>query len=233
MDIKWFVTVLSIASSTFYQNSSDATLEKSAVQMELMINDKPLQAGQYYFINKLGDSLKIETLKFYISELIFWKEKQLIYAAPQKHWLIDLEDSQSWTMSTSDFPPLSFDNISFAIGIDSATNVSGALGGDLDPTKGMYWSWQSGYINFKLEGQTPSCPGRHRRFQYHIGGYQKPYYMLRSVNLKVPHSGHLTIQLALDKLIQHLDFKSSYEVMSPNSSAADIANHLPEIFSVK
>jgi hypothetical protein len=37
---------------------------------------------------------------------------------------------------------LKYDQIQFQLGIDSLTNVSGAMGGDLDPTKGMYWTWQ-------------------------------------------------------------------------------------------
>lgn len=31
------------------------------------------------------------------------------------------------------------------------------MDGDLDPLNGMYWAWNSGYINMKIEGITPKC----------------------------------------------------------------------------
>ena len=59
-----------------------------------------------------------------------------------------------------------FSKLKFQLGIDSLTNVSGAMGGDLDPTKGMYWTWQSGYINMKIEGKSNSCKTRKNQFQF-------------------------------------------------------------------
>ena len=59
--------------------------------------------------------------------------------------------------------------IYFQIGIDSLTNVSGDLDGDLDPALGMYWAWNSGYINMKLEGKSSSCKSVKKEFQFHIG----------------------------------------------------------------
>ena len=68
-----------------------------------------------------------------------------------------------------------FDAIQFNLGIDSLTNVSGALGGDLDPTKGMYWTWQNGYVNFKLQGTSDLCNNPKNEFEFHLGGYLKPF----------------------------------------------------------
>ena len=80
------------------------------------------------------------------------------------------------------------DKIKFNLGIDSLTNVSGVMGGDLDPTKGMYWTWQSGYINFKMEGSSAVCPTRNHEFQFHIGGYQDPFYAMQTLELEVKNS---------------------------------------------
>jgi hypothetical protein len=57
------------------------------------------------------------------------------------------------------------------------------MAGDLDPIKGMYWAWQSGYINMKIEGKSSSCRTRKNEFQFHIGGYLSPYYAMRKVAL--------------------------------------------------
>jgi len=48
--------------------------------------------------------------------------------------------------------------------VDSLANVSGAMSNDLDATKGMYWSWQSGFINLKIEGKSASCKTRKINF---------------------------------------------------------------------
>jgi len=70
------------------------------------------------------------------------------------------------------------------IGTDSITNVSGALDGDLDPIKGMYWAWNSGCINFKLEG-TRVISGKKTPFEYHIGGYNGPQATAMKKSIKI------------------------------------------------
>jgi hypothetical protein len=66
--------------------------------------------------------------------------------------LIDFDENDSNALCLEIPDDIEFDAIQFNLGLDSLTNVSGALGGDLDPTKGMYWTWQNGYVNFKLQG---------------------------------------------------------------------------------
>ena len=47
----------------------------------------------------------------------------------------------------------------------------------------MYWSWNSGYIFFKMEGTStaaPEDPTGNRRFRYHIGGFGG--YSARTIN---------------------------------------------------
>ncbi len=35
----------------------------------------------------------------------------------------------------------------------------------------MYWSWNSGYIFFRLDGTSPVITGMGNVFQYHVGGF--------------------------------------------------------------
>ncbi|MFN8393764.1 MAG: MbnP family protein, partial [Bacteroidia bacterium] len=103
----------------------------------------------------------IEAFRFYVSDVAFMAGERVVYALPERYHLVDAEVPESWGMSLgAKGIPADCDGIRFALGIDSLTNVSGALGGDLDPTKGMYWAWQSGYINMKMEGTSPVCPAR-------------------------------------------------------------------------
>ena len=46
--------------------------------------------------------------------------------------------------------------------------------GVLDPSGAgadMYWTWNSGYIFFKMEGTSPAATGMGNSFMYHIGGF--------------------------------------------------------------
>ena len=108
----------------------------------------------------------------------------------------------------------------------------GVQGGELDPTNGMYWSWQSGYINFKFEGTALSCPARKHVFQFHIGGFQAPYNTLQSVQLPLEHSDTLNLKLDLNLLLTKENITENYQVMSPNQKAMTFAKQLSHLFSI-
>jgi hypothetical protein len=113
-------------------------------------------------------------------------------------------------------------------------NTSGALSGDLDPSKGMYWSWQSGYINFKVEGKSPSCKTRKNKFQFHIGGYQEPFTTTRPVTIQAKSikDNTLTIILDFSKIFKSINLNSTNQVIIPGKEASDLAEILPTLFSV-
>lgn len=170
------------------------------------------------------DTLKISNFKFYITNLTYLKNDSILHTSIKKAHLIDATDSSTYCISENKF--FNFDEIQFKIGVDSLTNVSGVYEGDLDPAKGMYWTWQSGYINFKLEGTSSLCPARKNKFYWHIGGYLSPFYTQRKVTLKT--NGSVFIQL--EELFEQIDVSEVYQVMSPNEMAVKIANTLPLIF---
>ncbi|TNE52875.1 MAG: hypothetical protein EP338_13890 [Bacteroidetes bacterium] len=171
-----------------------------------------------------NDSMRFEQLRFYVSGIHFTKEGKTVYQFPKKHYLLDYSDQNSTRIPFD--VPMYFDSLHFQLGIDSLTNVSGAFGEDLDPTNGMYWTWQSGYINFKLEGSCSESPARNNQFQFHIGGYQYPYNTLRSISLKASGRERQQVVLDLDRLFQEIELSSEYKVMSPNQAAVRLADLL-------
>ena len=58
------------------------------------------------------------------------------------------------------------------IGVDSARNTSGAQLGALDPANSMFWSWNSGYIFVRMEGNSPQSTQPYNKLQFHIGGFK-------------------------------------------------------------
>ncbi len=95
----------------------------------------------------------------------------------------------------------------------------------------MYWTWQSGYINFKLEGFSKVCNSKKNQFQFHIGGYQFPFNTLTTVNLKL--NGSETIFIEIDKLIESIDISKTTEIMSPNEKALSVSKKIASHFVVK
>ena len=94
---------------------------------------------------------------------------------------------------------------------------------------GMYWSWRSGYINFKCEGVSSSCPSRNNAFMFHIGGFQAPFNTIQSVSLPV-YSDTVVLQIDLTPLLTLSSITQNYEVMSPSAKAMTFANQFPSLF---
>lgn len=188
--------------------------------------------GTYYKLTN-DDSLQIETLKFYISNIEFLNNGKVVWKEENSYHLIDASNDKTLRIPFNNIPVSTYNKISFDLGIDSLTNVSGALGGDLDPTKGMYWTWQNGYINFKQEGKSNLCRTRNNEFQFHLGGYQSPFSTLQTVSLEVKETDRINIELDLKKFIAVSYLSKQNQIMSPCSDAVYLSKRAANAFSIK
>lgn len=179
-----------------------------------------------------GDSVQIETLKFYISGIQFLYSDSVVWREANSYHLIDYADKKSLRVLCAMPSNVRYTAITMNLGIDSTTNVGGVFGGDLDPTRGMYWTWQSGYINFKVEGKSNRCATRNREFQFHIGGYQYPYNSLQSIELNVVQDKQIKIVMEIDKLFAAIDIVQHNHIMSPSMKAVTFSRKAAEIFRI-
>ena len=204
--------------------------QESQIRFKLTFNEQEIDIGKsYLFENR---DVNIDNLKFYISNLKIIRKNKIVFQDSLPARLIDIENKNSLSINVKN--RLKFDKIVFNLGIDSLTNVSGALGGDLDPTNGMYWTWQSGYINFKLEGKDPLCKSRHQKFQYHLGGYAAPYNSLQQISLNLDKkSTRAEIRLPIDTFLKAVNPQNQSEIMSPGSRAVELSAILKQLFVVK
>lgn len=176
-----------------------------------------------------GDTLTLSTLKFYLGNFGFWKNGQVVHTE-NAHRLLDLEDETTLRL-TFDFPEnTAFDSIAFDLGVDSLTTASGAMGGDLDPTRGMFWTWQSGYINLKLEGFSSKCPARGGLFELHLGGYLPPFQSVRRVVLPFSKKENARLDFDLNPLFRQIDWEKKSGIMSPGAEAVRLTNVLATSF---
>jgi hypothetical protein len=211
---------------------SFAQPSNEVIAFKLSINHHYINVGEKHFTHATSDSISFDVIRFYISNVQFFYEEEFISSLEKKHHLVDLENPESLKINLGKNAQLDFNKIKFDLGIDSLTNVSGAFGGDLDPTNGMYWTWQSGYINFKLEGVTPSCPARKNFFQFHLGGYQAPFSNVQAVELDIADKKNIIIELPIDLLLEKINLTQTYKIMSPNQPAVDLTKLIASLFSI-
>lgn len=189
-------------------------------------NKQIFQLGDTLEINQ-SENIRFDTYRFYLSDLTFYRDSLVVYSDSEKAHLLDLEFDSTLQVSFPELASNSYNIISFRFGIDSTTNVSGAMSGDLDPMHGMYWSWQSGYINCKLEGQIIGT--KTTDFQYHLGGYLPPFEASTKLQLASSSSGNINVELN-NIFNQLLSDQSGLNIMSPCSQAVELSNTLAHSF---
>lgn len=209
------------------------TEQKKSIVFHPMYGNSILSPSNLFYPLSKGDSIQIETFKFYISSIELLKDGKIVWKEENSFHLIDFADDKSLTIVIAGASNIIYNTISFNLGIDSLTNVSGAMGGDLDPTKGMYWTWQSGYVNLKLEGRSNVCKSRNNEFQFHLGGYQYPFNTLQKVILKVEEHIKIDIVLDIKNYIESIDLSQQNQIMSPSKPAVSLSEKAVEIFRVE
>ena len=157
------------------------------------IENQPLVFGKNH-TNAFGEDYSISTFRFYVSKLALKNNNgTTLLPTEVKYRLADagLTNSLSFTLSTDQN---TFSSLSFQLGVDSIDNVSGAQSGDLDPAKGMFWTWNSGYIMAKLEGSSSYSSVPDGNFTYHIGGFAGATNTVRSIVMQTPGGTAVTLK---------------------------------------
>jgi hypothetical protein len=197
------------------------------------IGDRVLRlAADMVPANPAPDSTTVTMLRCYISGISLWRDGRPVWQEKNSYHLLDAEHSESMSLLLHVPQGLQYSSVHFNLGIDSATSSSGAHGGDLDPVKGMYWAWQSGYINFKLEGTSPVCPARRHAFQFHIGGYQYPFNAMQSISLPVKQAEQFVIKMDVGQFLSGIDLAKQYALMIPGAEALELSRKAAQIFHV-
>lgn len=143
-----------------------------------------LVLGQPY-TTAVDDPVQIDHLRYYVSNVRLTKTDSSVWTLPNAYFLIDA--TQRDTLTLRGVPFGQYVKLTFDIGVDSAANARGDHTGDLDPARGMYWTWQTGYKFLSLEGRWLGDTAR-RVIEYHIG--RAP--MRRTIGLRLPRPAAVT-----------------------------------------
>jgi molybdopterin-binding protein len=201
------------------------------LQFHFKFDNTSLKTNQSY-ISKQQDTLQIDAIRFYVSDIQIQFADDTLLKSDTNH-LVDLEIPASQEIPLSLLTKKAIQQINFSIGVDSLASVSGALSGDLDPAKGMYWAWQSGYINMKIEGKSASCKTRKNQFQFHLGGYLKPNNALRTIVLKPNNTNTINIAVDLADFFSEVSLSQINSVMIPGKRGMQLADTSVKMFAIE
>ena len=175
-----------------------------------------------WFVSSQKDSIQFTKLKFYFTDFQVKSIKGEINTIDHSNYLIDIFQPESLEILLSTVSFSNGDELSFNLGVSSDMNTTGAHSGALDPSNGMFWSWQSGYINFKIEGISPSSKTRQNKFQFHIGGYQSPYNTLRRLTF-ILNKQTTQLNLNLEGFFERTKLAVDNQIMVPGEKANELA----------
>lgn len=209
---------------------SGAACAQQNLVFQPVFNKQKMEFGKEY-ISLQNDTIVFSKIRMYLSDFeIYYNDGNVFKESNSNHLL---EWSNSKVVNSLLLPidtTKKIDSISYQIGVDSLTNVSGAFDGDLDPALGMYWAWQSGYINFKIEGKSSSCSTHHNEFSFHIGGYNFPNNASQLVRHEGKFSSNFLVNIDLSKFFGEIDLSINNSVLIPCREAVEIAYSFSKCF---
>jgi len=201
---------------------------------DVSVNFIPVYKGELFELDKEVEKYNttIIKLKFYLCHIGFSNSDTEGWIENNSYHLLDIEEPESMSIELQVPDDLVANSLNFNLGVDSLINVSGAMSGDLDPMHGMYWAWQSGYINFKVEGKSNKCPARKNKFQFHLGGFLAPNNALQNVSLPIIIKDEFFVIFDIGELIETVDVSKTYEIMSPRHEAVVMAQKVASLFKI-
>jgi hypothetical protein len=204
------------------------------------VNHVPLLLDSVTYTNPFAENYTVSKFKYYISNFFLVADKKNI-VVKESYYLVDEKDTLTKSILLK-VPAGNYDSLSFLLGVDSLKNVSGAQTGALDPTNDMFWTWNTGYVMAKLEGNSPASTVVNNKVEYHIGGFAGADNVLKKITLP------LTVNINKDtvtEIIIEADINNWWQMpndiliaanavcTNPGALAKKIAANYSKMFSVK
>ena len=230
-----FYICLLFAFTAVGQRSSVKPVGECVIQFSNEASGKKIILNDSTYINSFGEKYNVSKLKYYVSNIHFvTKGKTEPNGIDKNAYLIDAAKEN---IIKAKMPAGEVTGITFLLGVDSIKNCSGAQSGALDPFNDMFWTWNSGYVMFKLEGKADSSKADLQRIEQHIGGYKGEYKTMRTVFVPINKmSPTINITANLDKYwdgINKISIAETPMTTTVGTNAKKAADNFPGMFSVK
>ncbi|PZX64619.1 MbnP family protein [Hydrotalea sandarakina] len=186
---------------------------------------------------KAGEPITVRKFLFYVSHIQVKDVHGKTIPVKNNYYLFSASDTATWNIALP-IQPQMLSAVSFTIGVDSIKNVSGIQTGALDPMLGMFWTWNTGYIFAKLEGNSTASPLPQQTFSYHVGGYKHNENAARTIYIPINSSHKVTtITIGANVLswfngVNALSIKAHPLCHSPGKLAMQIADNYSNMFQL-
>lgn len=213
------------------------------INVQHYVGDQRLVLHDETYTNSLGEPYTVSMFNYYLSNIRLLKEDGSEHRIEESYHLVKHSPTENMRhFHLMDVPEGKYTGIRFLIGVDSIRNVSGAQTGDLAVEHGMFWTWNTGYIMAKLEGNSSLLPDG-GKFMHHIGGFAGEHSALHELNLTFPSaldvkegiSGDLLLRADLSKWFDGVHTISLVDVpmiMNTSETSARIAQNYSKMFSL-
>lgn len=199
----------------------------------------PLVASQSYTLPN-NQSFSVQVFKYYISNVEIHYTDGTVYKENYSYHLIDFQGKNEIVLNQ--LPSKNISNLRFMIGVDSLHNVSGPQTGDLSPSYGMFWTWNTGYIMVKFVGQSQQSGAIDKTLIFHIGGYKGSNKVQRIVNISLPNgvslkegkASELQLITNVSRMfygVHTIDFSQNYQTINNNNNASELADNYAQMIS--
>ena len=234
------VGLIAVAISSIAQHHQSAAKKHSLqIVFQNKVGAKPLQLGEEYQ-NPFSETFTVRSFRYYISHITLEDSSGKKINSSNAIYLIDEADSASKFIHLS-IPFMRIKKIHFLLGIDSIKNITGVQTGVLDPAKGMFWFWNTGYVMAKLEGNSSASTIAANSFTYHIGGYKTGENTVRKITLDIPlyNQKNLTAITICADINKWFNGTSTVHIAqtpvchSPGALAVQIADNYAGMFQIE
>ncbi len=171
-------------------NFDEKNLASLSVEFDNIVGGRTLTFNNTAipYTNAKGEPFSISMLQYFVSNIKVTTTSGQQYTVPQdsSYFMVNGADKAT-RFATVRVPEGDYSKLTFILGVDSLRSTMSVdkRVGVLDPAaggghggSGMYWGWNSGYIFFKLEGNSSVIsddqlgdPTGKKQFKYHIGGF--------------------------------------------------------------
>lgn len=141
---------------------------KITVTFRNEVDGQPVVLGPLAYTNGAGNKYSVDLLKYYVSNFVLIKADGTEQTFGI-HKLINANDPASLNLTLDSVRNGDYTSVRFLLGVDSLHNHTGAQAGDLDPVNGMIWTWNTGYIFYKHEGNYITKTGDTASVVFHLG----------------------------------------------------------------
>lgn len=222
------------------------TAKEGTVMLEFdnTVGSQDVKMDGTVYKNQNGDDFTVSKFNYYISNVRLNNKDAAAanFTEPESYHLIEESNTSTHSFSMSKVPAGTYKSITFTIGVDSLRNVSGAQTGALDPAKGMFWSWSSGYIMLKMEGTSPQSTAASKELRIHVGGFSGVNNTIKTLTLDLPTAitvngdeNHIHLNANMMRLFGHeniINFATTSVIHMPGAGAKKIADNYASMFSV-